>query len=50
MGVERILYGSDAPPAPDVMQGAYQVMSMAFTDDEKEQILSGNAKRFLGLK
>ena len=50
VGVERILYGSDAPPAPDGMQGAYQVMTMAFTDDEKEAILSGNAKRFLGLK
>lgn len=32
------------------MVGARQVMSLPFSDDEKEQILAGNAKQFLGIK
>ncbi len=53
IGVERILFGSDGPGTgrgEDVLEAAGEVMRLALTDAEKEQILAGNAKRFLGLK
>ena len=53
IGVERIFFGSDGPGTgrgEDILEAAGEVMGLAITDEEKEQILAGNAKRFLGLK
>lgn len=53
VGVERIMFGSDGPGTgrgEDILEAAGEIMRLALTDVEKEQILSGNAKRFLGLK
>ena len=50
VGVERMLFGSDGPgggAGQDILHAAAQVMALEFTDDEKEAILAGNAKRFL---
>ncbi len=49
VGIERLLYGSDAPPL-DPMSTVNQVVALPLTEEEKTQILSGNAKRLLGLK
>ena len=49
VGVDRIMYGSDGRPGGDSLYGARQIQELPFTDDEKEQILSGNAKRFFNL-
>ena len=49
IGIERVMHGSDGPPL-DPMSAAEQIMRMEFTDAEKEQLLSGNAKQFFGLK
>jgi predicted TIM-barrel fold metal-dependent hydrolase len=48
VGVERIMYGSDGAPGGDGLWGAQQIMALPFTDDEKEALLAGNAKRFFG--
>jgi len=52
VGTERILFGSDGPGRGDVdiIQAAAQVARAKFTEEEKVQILSGNARRLLGLK
>ena len=53
IGVERIMFGSDGPGGgrgEDILEAAGEVMRLALTDAEKEQILAGNAKRFFGLK
>ena len=52
VGIERIMYGSDGPgvgAGEDIREMAAQVMALDLTDDEKEQILAGNARTFLGL-
>jgi uncharacterized protein len=51
VGVERMLFGSDGPGRGDVdiLDAAAQIAALPFTEAEKEMILSGNAKRFLGL-
>ena len=36
-------------PARNIREMAAQVMALDLTDDEKEQILAGNARAFLGL-
>ena len=48
VGVDRILYGSDAPHG-DPMDTARQVAGLELTDSEKQQIFAGNAKRILGI-
>jgi predicted TIM-barrel fold metal-dependent hydrolase len=52
VGTERIMFASDGPGRGDVdiLQAAVQVVKAPFTEAEKVQILSGNAKRLLGLK
>ena len=49
VGVDRIMYGSDGRPGGDSLYGARQIQELPFSDEEKEQILSGNAKRFFNL-
>lgn len=52
VGVERMLFGSDGPGAGhghDILDAAAQVAELPFTEEEKVMILSGNARRFLGL-
>jgi uncharacterized protein len=46
---ERIMYGSDGRPGADALYGARQIIELPFTDEEKEAILSKNAKRFFNL-
>ncbi len=48
IGVDRVLFGSDGP-SMDPRRAAEQLVSLDLTDDEKEQILSRNARAFLGL-
>lgn len=54
VGTERILFGTDGPVRRrgerDILLAATQVAELPFTEDEKVQILSGNARRLLGLK
>ncbi|MEX2446660.1 MAG: amidohydrolase family protein [Dehalococcoidia bacterium] len=53
VGIERVLFGTDAPSGGagrDILDCANQVIGLELTEAEKEQILSGNAKQFLGLK
>ena len=50
VGIERIMWASDGTPHPDGLFGAHQIMSLPFSDSEKEAILAGNAKRFFGVK
>ena len=52
VGIERIMFGSDGPgggAGEDIREMAAQVMALDLTDDEKELILAGNARAFLGL-
>ena len=49
VGTDRIMYGSDGRPGGDALFGVAQVLALDFTDDEKEAILSKNAKRFFEL-
>ncbi len=52
VGVERIMYGSDGRPGSDGedLYGARQILSLPFTDAEKDQILRTNAMEFFNLK
>lgn len=53
VGVERVIFGTDAPHrgvGRDILECAKQVMALPMTDEEKEKILAGNAKQFLGLE
>jgi predicted TIM-barrel fold metal-dependent hydrolase len=50
IGIERILFASDSPGGDaEVNEQALQILRLALTDGEKEAILSGNAKKLLGL-
>ncbi|HTE86266.1 MAG TPA: amidohydrolase family protein, partial [Dehalococcoidia bacterium] len=51
IGVERIMFGTDAPGRGDVdiRDRAAQITALSLSDDEKEMILSRNARQFLGL-
>ncbi len=50
VGVERMLFGSDAPGGQmGILDAASQIVSLAFTDGEKRMMLSENAKRLVGL-
>lgn len=51
IGVERVMFGTDAPGRGDVdiLDRAAQVMALPLSDDEKQMILCGNARQFLGL-
>lgn len=50
MGAERILFGSDFPTCNPAMYLGAVTMDGLITDQEREMILSGNAKRLLGLE
>lgn len=50
VGVDRIMWASDGTPHPDGLFGAYQIMALPFTDEEKAKLLAGNAKQFFGVK
>ncbi len=47
-GKERFLYGSDFPTCNPSMYLGGVLLDYTLTDDEKEAVLSGNAKRLLG--
>jgi predicted TIM-barrel fold metal-dependent hydrolase len=50
VGIERMLFGSDGPGGGhgvDIREAAGQIVALPFTDEEKEQILASNARRFL---
>ena len=49
MGAERILFGSDFPTCNPAMYLGSVTMDGLISDEERELILSGNAKRLLGL-
>lgn len=48
-GVERFLYGSDYPTCNAAMFLGGVAMDFTLTEEEKRQVLAGNAKRLLGL-
>jgi len=52
IGVQRVLFGTDAPGRGDVdiRDRAAQIAALPLTDGEKEMILSDNARQFLGLQ
>lgn len=48
VGIERILFGTDFPalaPQPQLEQ----LLRLALSDDEKQKILAGNARRIIGI-
>ena len=50
VGVERMLFGADAPGAGmSILQAANQIVGQPFTEQEKRMILGENAKRFFAL-
>ncbi len=49
MGVERFLFGSDFPTCNPSMYIGGVLLDEMISDEEKEMIFSGNAKRLLGL-
>jgi predicted TIM-barrel fold metal-dependent hydrolase len=50
-GADHILYGSSYPVRLDwVLNGVEYIKGLAISEEEKEQILSGNAKRLFGIK
>src|SRR5262249_1853220 len=50
VGIDRILFGSDGPGrSTEILDSAAQVLQLELTDDEKEAILAGNARRYFGL-
>jgi predicted TIM-barrel fold metal-dependent hydrolase len=49
VGIDRILFGSDAP-FNDPMDSARQVVALDLTELEKEKILGGNARAYLGVR
>jgi hypothetical protein len=51
LGADHILYGSSYPVRLDwVLNGVEYVRSLDISEEEKEQILCGNAKRLFGIK
>lgn len=50
MGAKKILFGSDFPTCNPAMYLGAVTMDGLITEREREMILSGNAKRLLGLK
>jgi len=51
LGADHILYGSSYPVRLDwVLNGVDHVRSLEISEEEKEQILCGNAKRLFGIK
>ena len=50
VGIEHMLFGSDAPAVPmSPLEAASQIVALPFTEEEKRQILSENAKRLFAL-
>ena len=49
IGADRVLFGSDFPTCNPAMFVGGVLLDPLLTDGEREQILSGNAKRLLGL-
>lgn len=50
LGAEKVLFGSDFPTCSPAMYLGAVTMDGLITGQEREMILSGNAKRLLGLK
>ncbi len=48
LGVERVLFGSDAPRR-SVLSAVVDVTESALSDDDKRAVLAGNAHRLLGV-
>lgn len=47
IGVERVLFGSDAPAhGREIPDAAGQLLSLPLSEDEKDAVLFGNARRF----
>ena len=49
IGTHRIVFGSDGPGS-EPRQQFQQIMRLSLTDQEKRQVLSENAKQFMGIK
>ena len=50
-GADHILYGSSYPVRLDwVLNGVEHVRSLGISEEDKEQIFCGNAKRLFGIK
>lgn len=45
IGIERVIFGSDAPRSFDPVSAAEEILTLDLTDDEKKMILAENAKR-----
>lgn len=51
LGADHILYGSSYPVGLDsVLNGVEYVKSLDISEEEKEEILCGNAKKLFGIE
>ena len=49
VGVDRMVFGSDYPPAGDSPQAAIELLgNLGLSDQDREKVLSGNARGLLG--
>ena len=49
VGVDRLVFGSDYPPAGTSPQAALELVSgSGLTEDERQKVLASNARRLLG--
>jgi len=50
MGAEHMLFGSDSPPLSTPLDEAIGMLDeLPLSDEQKQQILAGNARRLFGL-
>ena len=48
IGAERVMFGSDAPNHDPITQ-VEEILGLDLTEEEKQMVLAGNAKRILGI-
>jgi aminocarboxymuconate-semialdehyde decarboxylase len=50
MGAEHLLFGTDSPPLATPLEDAIALVeALPISDDERRQVLEGNARRLFGL-